>query len=107
MALFIMATRLTGEEIRPTLRLEEKEGKAMRAIKNAGLEVEWVANYVIMGPYDYIDVFRAPDQETAMKVSALVRSYGHAHSEIWGALEWQRFKDMLMELPKPHVTLAE
>jgi uncharacterized protein with GYD domain len=100
MALFIMATKLDGEGIHPGLRLEEKEGKVMRAIKEAKLEVEWVANYAIMGPYDYIDVFRASDQETAMKVSTLVRRLGHAHTEIWGAMEWQRFKDMLTELPK-------
>lgn len=100
MALFIMATRLTGEEIHPTLRLEEKEGKAMRAIKDAGLDVHWVANYATLGPYDYIDIFRAPDDETALKVSTLVRGIGGAYTEIWGAVEWKRFREMLTELKK-------
>lgn len=101
MPLFIMATKLNGEDTRSNgLRLEEKEGNVVRGIKEAKLSVEWVANYAIMGPYDYIDVFRVPDNETAMKVSTLVRGLGHAHTEIWGAMEWHRFKDMLAELPE-------
>ncbi len=99
MPLFIMVTRLTGEEINPTFRLNEKESKVMLAIRDAGLEVEWVGNYAIMGPYDYIDIFHAPDAETAMKVGIMVRGMGHAHTEIWSAVEWNRFREMLTELP--------
>src|SRR5258708_1526061 len=99
MLLFMMATKLNGDGLQSGMRLEEKEGKVMRAMKEAKLDVEWIANYAIMGPYDYIDIFRVPDNETAMKVSTLVRGLGHADTQIWGAMEWQRFKDMLGELP--------
>jgi uncharacterized protein with GYD domain len=100
MSLYIMATSLSGEEAYPALHLEEKEGKVMRAIKDAGLEVEWLGNYATLGPYNYIDIFRASDEKTALKVSTLVRSIGGASTEIWNALEWHEFKEMLTDLKK-------
>ena len=34
-----------------------------------------------------------------MKVAALVRTYGHASTEIWPAMEWKQFKSIISTLP--------
>ena len=46
-------------------------------------EVEWQASYAILGPTDYLDIFSAPDIETATKVATIIRTFGHATTEVW------------------------
>jgi uncharacterized protein with GYD domain len=60
--------------------------------------VKWLANYAVLGPCDYLDVFEAPDTEVATKVALLVRSLGHATTETWVATPWNRFLDLAKTL---------
>jgi len=49
------------------------------------------------GPYDYVDIFEAPNGEIATKVALLVRSLGHATTETWVATKWDRFVQLAKE----------
>ncbi len=100
---FIMVTRLAPEAVRSPRALEAIEREAMESVNSECPEVEWLDNYAVLGPWDYLDVFRAPDIETATKVSTLIRTYGHAHTEVWAATEWKRYKEILRDLPERNV----
>lgn len=97
MQTFVMATRVQSGAATSPQALQDLESKAEAKIEEECPQVEWLSNYAICGPYDYIDVFRAPDIETAQKVSMLIRTFGRAHSEVWPATEWKAFKKMLSE----------
>lgn len=99
MSVFVMLTRLAASSIKSPKSLEELEHSVMERIRSECPKVEWVHNLAVLGPYDYIDIFHAPDTETAFKVATLVRSFGHAHTEIWEGIEWARFKEMVRNLP--------
>ena len=98
MQTFIMLTRLTPGSLQSPRTLEQLEHKVMQHVREACREVEWIGSYAVLGPCDYLDIFKAPDLDTASKVSALVRTYGHAQTEIWSATEWSHFKDVVRSL---------
>jgi hypothetical protein len=53
--------------------LEDLERQAMERVRKEC--PEWVNSYAILGPCDYLDIFRAKDIETASKVSTLIRTF--------------------------------
>ena len=99
MLTFIMLTRLSPGALRSPRSLEELEQQVKEQIQTDCPEIEWVHNYAVLGDCDYLDIFKAPDMEAALKVAAIVRTSGHAHAEIWTATEWRSYKDIIRELP--------
>lgn len=98
MLTFIMLTRLTPEAVRSPSALEDLERRVAAHVHESCPGVEWVGSYAVLGPYDYLDIFHAPDLDTASKVSAVVRTYGHAQTETWPATEWDHFKEIVRAL---------
>jgi uncharacterized protein with GYD domain len=98
MPVFVMVTRISPEAVRSPKALEDLEKQAMARIHKECPDVEWIGSYAVLGPYDYVDIFRAADIETATKVSTLIRTFGHAQTEIWAGTEWQRFKEIVRDL---------
>ena len=98
MPTFVLLTRLSPEAIRSPETLERLEREAMQHIREECPDIEWLNNCAVLGPYDYLDIFNAPDVETAAKVATLIRIHGHAQTETWAAVEWGRFKELVHEL---------
>jgi uncharacterized protein with GYD domain len=99
MPMFIMLTRLNPDAARSPRGLEQLERDAMKCVREECPDVELLNSYAVLGPCDYLDVFVANDIEAAARVSALIRTFGHVHTEIWTATEWDRFKELVRALP--------
>jgi uncharacterized protein with GYD domain len=101
MATFVMLTRLGTEAARSPQKLERLEREVMGRVRKECPDVEWLGSYAILGPCDYLDIFRAKDIEAATRVSTLIRTFGHAQTEVWAATEWDRFKEIVRDLGGP------
>jgi uncharacterized protein with GYD domain len=98
MPTYVLLTKVSPEAMSAPAKLAKLEQQVKSRIKRHCPDVEWLANYAVMGPYDYLDIFAAPDDIAASKVSTIVRSFGHATTETWGAIPWSEFKSSLAEL---------
>ena len=94
MAIYIMQTRLSPEALTRPKSVAELNKQVEERIKKECPQVKWLANYAVLGPCDYLDIFEAPDPDTATKVALLVRSFGHATTETWMATPWDRFVEL-------------
>jgi uncharacterized protein with GYD domain len=89
-----MLTRLSPEALARPESVVELNRQVEDRIKRECPGVRRLANYAVLGPYAYLDIFEAPDVDTATKVSLLVRSFGHATTETWVVMPWERFMDL-------------
>lgn len=100
MANYIMLTRLSPEALSRPGAVADLNKKVEERIRQECPGVKWLANYAVLGPCDYLDVFEAPDADTATRVALLVRSFGHATTETWVATPWDRFLTLAQGLKK-------
>jgi uncharacterized protein with GYD domain len=97
MSTYVVLTKVSPEAIRTPEGLLELEQLVKERVANECPDVKWVQNYAVMGPYDYLDLFEAPDNETAMRVSTIIRSVGNASTELWPATDWSEFRDQVLK----------
>ncbi|MGH7906120.1 MAG: GYD domain-containing protein [Candidatus Binataceae bacterium] len=91
---YVMLTKLLPGGLATPSGLEDLNREVNERIKRECSGVKWVANYATLGPVDYVDIFEAPDADTAAKVALLIRSVGRSTAELWTAIPWDRFVDM-------------
>jgi uncharacterized protein with GYD domain len=106
MPTYIMLTKLDPQAVSEPASIAKLNQAVEDHVRRECPGVIWVANYATSGPFDYVDIFEASDQEEAAKVSLLVRSHGHATVETWMATPWDRFVDIARSVSGPEAETA-
>ncbi|MBN1885588.1 MAG: GYD domain-containing protein [Candidatus Krumholzibacteriota bacterium] len=98
MQTYILLTKLTTEVSR---QMKERAtiGRAwLDRVKEKCPEVTFVAHYALLGRYDFLDIFEAPDEEAAAKVSMISLSNGAFQAESLIAIPYRRFLELTEEI---------
>lgn len=74
MATFIMLSSLTDEGAKTIKHNPERIREVNREVENLGVRV--VAQYAVLGQYDFVSIVEAPDLNTIARVSAELGSRG-------------------------------
>jgi uncharacterized protein with GYD domain len=94
MQTFILMTKLSPE-VAKQMKDRAKLGRAwLDQVKQKCPEVKFVAHYALLGPYDFLDIYEAPNAETAAKVSMISLSNGALQAESWTAIPYKRFVEL-------------
>ncbi len=100
MPMFVLMTRLAPESLQNASGRRAMGKEWMKKVRASCPDVKWLAHYALLGPYDFMDLYEAPDVETAHRVSILSRSEGAVSAESWQALPYERFLEILEEVKK-------
>jgi uncharacterized protein with GYD domain len=98
MKTFILMTKLSSD-MSGKLKQREKVGHAwLDEVKKKCPEVKFKMHYALLGKYDFLDIYEAPDEETAAKVSMISLANGATLAESWSAIPYNRFLELVNEI---------
>jgi uncharacterized protein with GYD domain len=95
---FVLLTKLSPE-ISQKIKERAKLGRAwLDQVKKKCPEVKFISHYALLGAYDFIDIYEAPNEEVAAKVSMISLSNGAFQAESLIAIPYKRFLELAEEI---------
>ena len=91
MPTYILLTKLSAGAGGPQRNAEEVGKEIGRRVRAHCPGVVWKAHYATLGPHDFMDIFEAKDEAQAGEVAYITGMVGHATTETWTALSYERF----------------
>lgn len=101
MATYILLTNLTDEGAKTIRRNAERIREVDRELE--GLGVRLVAQYAALGPYDFVNIVEAPDNQTIARVAAEMASRGGVRILTMAAMPIDEFIDSFKRQPEAAV----
>jgi len=95
MPIFILMTRLAPENLHDATARRAIGKEWLAKVRQTCPEVTFLAHYALLGPYDAMDIYEAPDLETAHRVSLISRAEGALSAESWPAIPYEKQLELL------------
>ncbi len=98
MATYVLMTKLSPE-ITKKIKQRAKIGRGwLRHVHKKCPEVKFLCHYALLGPNDFLDIYEAPNEEVASKVSMISLAYGAIQAESWTAIPYKRFVELTKKI---------
>jgi len=92
---YILLTKLSPSSFGDTSHRAEFGRDWFETVKEKVPEVKWIDHYALLGQYDFMDIYEAPDDETAAKVSIITMSKGAVKAESIPAIPYKRYLEIV------------
>jgi uncharacterized protein with GYD domain len=93
MPLYIMMSNLTDEGTKTVKANPHRIKEVNKEVEAMGVKI--LAQYVVLGQYDFINILEAPNNETIAKVATELGSRGTLHTSTLAALTLDDFINTL------------
>ena len=93
MATYILLSTLTDDGAKTIKNRPERIQEVNKELEELGAKV--LAQYAVLGPYDFVNVVEAPDNETIMRMSVEMASRGSIKIMSLAAIPIDDFINML------------
>ncbi len=95
MKTFILLTKLSPE-ISKQMKDRARLGRSwLEQVKEKCPEVRFIEHYALLGPFDFLDIYEAPDEETAAKVSLISLNNGAFEAQSLIAIPYKKFLNLI------------
>jgi uncharacterized protein with GYD domain len=91
MPTYVLMTKLGPDESEDARSRRERGQAWKKKVEHLCPGIRWLTHYALLGPYDFMDIYEAPDEQTAFKVSMLSRAEGAIAAESWPAVPYDDF----------------
>ncbi len=99
MATFVMLIKMAPDLAKNFKSMEEIGRKVGARYREACPEVNVTTHLALLGPYDFMDILEAPNEETAFKMASVILASGMASSvETWTALPYHKLLELTRDL---------
>jgi uncharacterized protein with GYD domain len=98
MQTYILLTKLSPDVTRQMKDRAQIGRTWMDQVREKCPEVKFVAHYALLGQYDFLDIYEAPDEEAAAKVSMISQANGALSAQSLIAIPYKRFVELTHEI---------
>ena len=97
-----MPTYLLLTKLSPDLSQQMKDraelGRTwLDQVKKTCPEVKFISHYYLLGQFDFLDIYEAPDDLTAAKVSIISQANGAFQAQSLPAIPYKQYLDLIGE----------
>ncbi len=98
MQTFILFTKLSPDVAKQVKDRAVLGRSWLDQVKRKCPEVNFISHYALLGEYDFLDIYEAPDEETAAKVSMISLQNGAFMAQSLIAIPYKRFLELAEEM---------
>lgn len=105
MQTYILLTKLAPHASKQFEERAKSSHDWYKTVKHNCPKVKFLSHYALLGQYDFLDIYEAPNEETAAKVSMISRINGALYAESLIAIPHKRFLELSEEVSEQYDSL--